>query len=549
MTITGQSAGARAQSRSARPRLSRALIALLASSVFIPLLIFAAVAWQGYRNAFDAATSRGQQVANLLEEHAHSTLKTIELALRHTDERLKNVDWDTIRDSRELWDELRIFQEMAPQVGSIFMVAPDGSNAFTTREFPPSQSNFSDRDYFSEQKRADQGVYIGRGYIGKISNEPIFNLSIRRRSADGSFNGVIGSSAFVEYFESFYATGGAPADKFAVALVRADGKVLVGYPHLPSRRDLDPHLFGVSANGESGSFAMRSPDTGIERLYSFKKVKDYPLYVLYGIDRATVAATWGRDLAPWGVITLASITSLLFAWWLVARRTADVERQVVDRTAALARMVQEKEILLREVHHRVKNNLQTMASMVRIVSRTGTQESQPAFEDIARRIATVGKAYDHIHQAEHLAELELSAYLRTICQQAAAAACREDLKLELRLDPLMVDIDTALPVGLIASELVTNACKHAFAGSRAGVISVRFKIVDGHAMLTVRDTGEGLAEIKGESSGLRIAEALAGQVDGSLRGKNLPEGGARFRLTFPIAAGRSTRIPFRRAAG
>jgi two-component system NtrC family sensor kinase len=526
--------------------LSLSLIALLAASVAIPLLVFAAVAWEGYRSAFDAAENRGHQIASLLEEHAHSTLKAIELALRHTDERLKGIDWNTIRTSREIWQELKTFQEMAPQVGSIFLVNPDGRTLLTTRVFPPpADIDFSDRDYFVAQKEAARGVYVGRSYVGKISSHPIFNLSIRRRSPDGRFNGVVGSSAFVDYFESFYSTGGASRDKFAISLVRSDGKVLVGFPHMPARRDIDPKIF--AASGGEGDISMRSPDTGIDRLYSFRKVKDYPVYVLYGIDRSTIVMAWLRDMALWGVITLASIATLLFAWWLVMRRAADVERQVIDRTAALARTVEEKDVLLREVHHRVKNNLQTMASMVRIVSRTGTRESQPAFQDIARRIITVGKAYDHIHKAERLAALELSAYLRGICEQIFGSAAQGNARLRMQFDPLMVDIDTALPIGLIASELITNACKYATTGEGAG-IAVRFKVREGYATLTVRDDGPPRTpEALAESSGLKIAETLAGQIGGRIRGKNRPEGGVQFRLTFPIA--RAAWEPQRRVAG
>jgi two-component sensor histidine kinase len=526
-------------------RLSRSLVALLIASALIPAFIFAAVAWQSHRDAFDEAAQRGRQIAALLEEHAHSTFTTIELALRHADERMKDMEWATIRTSSALWTELRTFQDMAPPVGSLFVVAPDGRSAFTTREFPPTPMDFSDRDYFTAQKEEDRGVYIGQAYTGKISGKPIFNLSIRRRSPDGTFNGVIGSSALVEYFESFYAGGGVPGDEFAIALVRDDGKVLVGFPHLPVRRDLDPAIFAA----RESHFAMRSPDTGVERLYSAKKVAGYPVHVLYGIDRATVVATWRRDLALWSLITAASIASLLFAWSLVARRTADVERQVIERTAALARLLEEKDVLLREVHHRVKNNLQNIASMVRIVSRSGTREAQPAFQDIARRITAVGKAYDHVHRAEHLAELDLSAYLRSICEQVIAASGRSDLRLDLRADRLVTDIDTALPVGLIASELVTNGCRHAFAGNAPATIAVRFKIEDGHALLTVRASGYGGAQMAlAESSGLRIAEVLAGQLDGRLRGKSHP-GGMRFRLTFPIAVSRSISTPLRRAAG
>jgi two-component sensor histidine kinase len=318
---------------------------------------------------------------------------------------------------------------------------------------------------------------------------------------------------------------------------------------MPARHDLDPHIFApAGAAAAQGVFTMRSPDTGVERLFSFRKVQDYPVYVLYGIDRSTIVAAWLRDLALWGVITLASIATLLFAWWLVMRRAADVERQVVDRTSALARTVQEKDVLLREVHHRVKNNLQTMASMVRIVSRTGTRESQPAFQDIARRIVTVGKAYDHIHKADRLAELELSAYLRGVCEQIFGGAAHSDARLRMQFDPLMVDIDTALPIGLIASELITNACKYAATGEGTG-IAVRFKVLDGYATLTVHDDGPARTpEALAESSGLKIAETLAGQIGGRIRGKNRPEGGVQYRLTFPVAGTGSTRMP-RRAAG
>jgi two-component sensor histidine kinase len=529
----------------ARARLGKPLLALLLASLLIPLLIFAVVAWQGYHAAFRAAELRGQQIANLLDEHAHSTFKTIELALRHADERLKDADWDTIRTSREIWSELKAFQMLAPQVGSIFVVGPDGRNAMTTRAFPPPPIDFSERDYFRVQRESDSGVYVGQGYVGRISSEPIFNLSIRRRSADGTFNGVIGSSAYTEYFETFYANGGAAADRFATGLVRSDGRVLVGFPRIPDRHDLDPKIFAAAPGG---TFSMRSPDTGIKRLYTFRKVKDYPVYVLYGIDRTTIIAAWLRDLALWGLITLASLATLLFAWWLVMRRTADVEAQVTERTAALARLVREKDVLLREVHHRVKNNLQTMASMVRIVSRTGTRESQPAFQDIARRIVTVGRAYDHIHKTDRLAELELSAYLRGICDQVVAGSGRQDVKLTMRLDPLMVDIDTALPVGLITSELLTNAFKHAFDGDTGGTLFVRLKVLDDHATLTIRDSGGGITQgADSAASGLRIAETLAAQIDGRLRGKNRPEGGAQFRLTFPLRERKAVQL--RRAGG
>jgi two-component sensor histidine kinase len=216
------------------------------------------------------------------------------------------------------------------------------------------------------------------------------------------------------------------------------------------------------------------------------------------------------------------------------RRRAESETQhlLSDTQRLLAR----QEMLLREVHHRVKNNLQTMASMVRIVGRKGSPESQAAFQDITRRIATLGHAYDLIHKAEDMAQLDLGVYLKSVTQQIANSFGRDEIHVTTALDSLTVDIDTALPVGLITGELVTNAYKHAFGENSPGRLTVKLRNLGEYAMLTVRDSGPGIARDPfSASAGLRIAEALASQIDGRLKAKNHPAGGAQFRLTFPLA--------------
>jgi two-component sensor histidine kinase len=238
---------------------------------------------------------------------------------------------------------------------------------------------------------------------------------------------------------------------------------------------------------------------------------------------------WAAGLAAL-LLTLALATLLLRE---AVRHRAEVQTQhLLEHTQHL---LARQEMLLREVHHRVKNNLQTMASMVRIVARKGTPESQPAFQDIARRIATLGHAYDQIHKAEDMARLDLGIYLKSITQQIANSFGRDTVRVATMLDTLMVDIDTALPVGLIAGELVTNAYKHAFGEERPGQLTVKLRNLGEYAMLTVRDSGPGIAgDPFSTSAGLRIAEALASQVDGRLKAKNHPAGGAQFRLTFPV---------------
>jgi two-component sensor histidine kinase len=271
------------------------------------------------------------------------------------------------------------------------------------------------------------------------------------------------------------------------------------------------------------SVAVHAPVADVERA-----VPSYPMFI------------WAAGLAAL-LLTLALATLLLRE---AVRHRAEVQTQhLLEHTQHL---LARQEMLLREVHHRVKNNLQTMASMVRIVARKGTPESQPAFQDIARRIATLGHAYDQIHKAEDMARLDLGIYLKSITQQIANSFGRDDIRVATMLDALMVDIDTALPVGLIAGELVTNAYKHAFDEERPGQLTVKLRDLGEYAMLTVRDSGPGIAgDPFSASAGLRIAEALASQVDGRLKAKNHPAGGAQFRLTFPLVRPKKAQAPER----
>jgi signal transduction histidine kinase/ActR/RegA family two-component response regulator len=302
------------------------LKALLAASLLGPTLVLAVAGWQQYHALFAIAEQRAQHISNVLEEHALKSLETVALAMRATDARLTTLDWETIRTSRALWEEITTLQQSSDQVGSLFVIDPAGRNPLTTRVFPATDLNFSDRDYFYEQKRTDRGLYVGHRYEGKISARPIFNLSIRRSIPNGQFDGVIGSSVFVEYFENFYATAGMPEDRFAIALVRDGGEVLVRYPVPNGALARFPR---EQFEQSDGIFTARSPIDDVERLYGAKKLRGFPLTVLYGIDRGTVLAGWYRYMASWGGIAAAAATGLFLACRLALRR-AQAERKALE---------------------------------------------------------------------------------------------------------------------------------------------------------------------------------------------------------------------------
>src|SRR5215217_1362590 len=159
------------------PTRLRGLKALAFVSVLAPTIVFCAYALVSYDAAFRTAEARAAHITSILQEHAQRVFETIVLALYNTDQKLAGIDDDTLRTSRAEWEAIHRIQATGPQLGSLFVVAADGSILLTTREFPTPPVDFSDRDYFVAHKDRDADVFLGQSYVGKISTDPIFNFS------------------------------------------------------------------------------------------------------------------------------------------------------------------------------------------------------------------------------------------------------------------------------------------------------------------------------------------------------------------------------------
>ena len=324
------------------------LRALLAASVLAPALLFAIGAWYDHDRLYREAELRATHSAAVLREHALKTLETAELVLDLADRQLRGQDWTAIRESRELWQALKDLETRIAQVGAIFVVDREGRNPLTTRVFPASNIDFSDRDYFREQRTQDAGLFIGKAYVGKISRSPIFNLSIRRSHPGGEFDGVIGLSAFVEYFEAFYARAVPQEDGYAIGLVRADGEVLVRYPAIVGTTRLPPanEFHHRIASASAGTYWAPGVADGVQRLVAYSKVGGLPVYTTYGIEERTILETWHRHLLLWGLVTIAVALGLVATSWLAMRRTGETVRAVERWRTTAAEL--ESEIARRE---------------------------------------------------------------------------------------------------------------------------------------------------------------------------------------------------------
>lgn len=215
-------------------------------------------------------------------------------------------------------------------------------------------------------------------------------------------------------------------------------------------------------------------------------------------------------------------------------------RNVTERVrtdAALKTSLREKEALLREVHHRVKNNLQVITSLLRLeVARSGHAATRSVLMDMIGRIYSMALLHESLYRTGIFAAVDLGVYLKQVATQAfrMLAPPSDRIRLHLQLGSVQVEMDQATPCGLLVNELISNCFKHGFPEGHSGEVRVALHAQSGGAQvrLTVSDTGVGLPsdfEVRRtQSLGLQLVSDLARQLGGALE----VGPGSQFAVTF-----------------
>ena len=224
----------------------------------------------------------------------------------------------------------------------------------------------------------------------------------------------------------------------------------------------------------------------------------------------------------------------------------ELAREITERRRAEARLaflLREQETLFQELHHRVKNNIQFLISLIRLHESSATdQTSREMCIELRNRVTTMGLMHKQLYNAETISRIDLGEYVDELCKNLQATYELPNVGIRTNVADLPVEVDKAIPLGLIITELVSNALKHAFPDGRVGEIGISLQPHPNRCFeLTVSDNGVGIdvefPPRKRNSLVLQLIDALSGQINGNVQVSR--EGGTKFTVVAPLTERKS----------
>lgn len=461
-----------------------------------------------------------------------------------------------------------------PQFSALGVVDANGRTMCTTMEGGQGTSA-AERDWFKDLKASGQDYIQSTAYYGPVSKQWVLASAKRRSKPDGSFDGALVIGVPVSSLVYSLDRSGLPRDS-EIALLDANGRVFSSRHWTVIGRDVSEDL-----DRREGGFYTTRTDSGDKRQVAIVPLSPGPLFAMLSApEPAPIAlenvAAFGNFALPLLAWLLALVTAWLATDWLVlrwidylrriaglyasgkmtvqpvrAQRQAPGEITVLagamqemaanvrDRTSKLETAIEARDAAMKEIHHRVKNNLQIINSLLSLQSRKLSDPSAIAVLDDARsRINALSLIHRSLYEHIDIRSVDVKSFLGELVTHLDQALGAEDqrIRIESAVDDDTIDADMAVPLALFTAEAVTNAVKHAFPKGRSsigGTVKVIYRRIDGHAELTVEDDGIGGPEVGSTGLGSTLMNAFARQLGGKMEDARSDKGGRVVRLNFP----------------
>ncbi len=538
-------------------RLEAAIGWLAACGLVFLASVTVIVAVQSRERALTNAQDRAQAAVRVLAEHAARLFDAADLLVEYAAQETAGRSWDDIATSRHLWERLNGQRTRLPFLDAVWLNDQAGQLRLTTIAFPSPHSDASDREIFRFHQANPDRPQISERIVGRVTNKATFLLSRRLSAPDGGFRGMASVTVDPAYLSGFYKELELSYDPVTVMVRAQDLGVLVREP------EANPN--GPAPLPDAARRAIQAnPSGGVMRddsiVFAHRRVENWPVYVAVHHDVAPVLDGWRRTIAPYAGLAAAAALALLalsvfgFRQARAARlvqsglesrvreRTASLEQALGERDSALA----EKDLLMREVNHRIKNSLQVVSSLLSLQGQAvGDSRLRAHLDEAGRRVQAISDIHRLLYRIDDVRFIPFHDYLSALCRDLERSALSDGgaWRLELAVEPVDVPTDQAVPLGLIANELVMNAIKHAYPngapnGDGQPIAVGLTRDEAGTIQLTVSDSGVGLPfEFdwrRSRSLGMRLIHALSSQLGATLA-VDPADPGTRFAVRMPLA--------------
>jgi len=475
------------------------LIAVLLA-LFVALVAFSTI--QARRDAQQRALDRALAASQVVATNARWISELAHQALRRIDEvlgdRIGPASGDEVRDIRQAVDNL-------PGTVKAYVVDTNGNTVFST-DPDVKPINITDREYFSVPASGAEW-YTSSLMISRLNGEQIFAFS-RRLERNGTFAGVAIISFDVALLREIWSSLELD-DRSTVSLIRSDGMLVARFPFAREALDLHSHVLFTDylKKDDSGTYhSAASPADSVERFVGFRRAEGTDLVAVASVSAGSAYKPFWRSTTMTLLVALPAILAFGAASMWIMR----LLRRDQLRRSELAAALETNRLLFRDTHHRVKNNLQSVQSLIRMQNIP----DQPKM-DLQGRIAAMTAVHEHIYRLDQYAEVEARDFIPAIVEPLLRAF-DANVAVTYAIDPLTVDRDQATPLALLVNEVVTNALKYAFPDGRRGSISLALqRLSDERARLSIVDDGVGFGDAKGTAGmGSRLIRGMVTQLGG-----------------------------------
>ena len=403
-------------------------------------------------------------------------------------------------------DNLPVALEGLPDRTEVYVVNAEGNTIYATVPGADTVS-IADRQYF-QAVRDGEPFYTSSVIESRLTGEQIFVFS-KRLVRHGAFAGAVMVSFPVSVLESIWHSLEVE-EPSTISLIRDDGMLMARLPATEGPVDLGdlPLFTDYLDQSPVGTYhSAASPVDGVARVVSYRRVEGTNIIAVASVGSAQAWSDFNGAVVAVMVIVSPIILGLVIgSLWIILLLMRDARRG-----RELEAAVEANTLLFREIHHRVKNNLQSVQALVRMQNMP-----DPAKRDLQSRLAAMAAMHQHIYQHDNYSTIDAHDFVPAVAGEVVRAY-GSPVELTYDVAHLTVDRDHATPLALLLSELLTNALKYAFPdGEGKIVVSLLPTGATGRANLVVRDNGKGIGDpLPTTSMGMRLIKGVVAQMAGT----------------------------------